>query len=148
MKKNIFTIMLLISSTCINTFAEMKTDNNSTYTEDIPIPIKKPIRKSIHQLYIIGYLENGAYTFTFNKALPNAEIKIYRNGFLVEYYCGSFNLGQVYTTNQIGCQPPCAKFFQKNLPPKSRVPYRICSDFYFVLPFYSPWRPPICQPPL
>lgn len=59
MKKNIFTIMLLISSTCINTFAEMKTDNNSTYTEDIPIPIKKPIRKSIHQLYIIGYLENG-----------------------------------------------------------------------------------------
>ena len=55
MKKNIFTIMLLISSTCINTFAEMKTDNNSTYTEDIPIPIKKPIRKSIHQLYIIGY---------------------------------------------------------------------------------------------
>lgn len=102
MKKNIFTIMLLISSTCINTFAEMKTDNNSTYTEDIPIPIKKPIRKSIHQLYIIGYLENGAYTFTFNKALPNAEIKIYRNGFLVEYYCGSFNLGQVYTTNLQG----------------------------------------------
>jgi len=100
MKKKFFTLtmILLIGSICINTFA-VAPDNDETNSTGEP---KVPIHKSVHQTYIISSLENGVYTLTFKKALSNAEIKIYKDSTLIEDYNGSFNAGQIYTTDLQG----------------------------------------------
>lgn len=97
MKNKVFTLtmMLLISSTSYKTFANIPDNYPTTYTGEPD----RHIHKSIHRLYIIDSFENGIYTLTFNYAFFNAEIKIYKDGILVEDYCDSYNAGQVYTTN-------------------------------------------------
>ena len=97
MKKRILTltIMQLMSLSCINIFASMP-DNDETVSTSEP---HIPTHKSIYRPYIIDSFDNEIYTLFFNKTSSNAEIKIYKNGILVEYYRGSFNEEQAYTTN-------------------------------------------------
>ena len=71
----IFAMMMLLSSTCISTFA-----NNP---KDAPMPITGvlniPIHKSPHMSYIIDSMDSRVCSLTFTRALDNAEIRIYLN---------------------------------------------------------------------
>jgi hypothetical protein len=100
MKKNIlfFAMMMLLSSTCISTFAN--NPNND------PMPITGapniPIRKSPHMSYIIESMDNGVCSLTFMRAFDNAEIRIYQNGILIDQNSGSFEEGETYTLDLQG----------------------------------------------
>ncbi len=100
MKKNIlfFAMLMLLSSTCISTFAN-NPDND-------PMPITGapniPIRKSPHMSYIIDSMDNGACSLTFMRALDNTEIRIYQNGILINQNSGSFKEGETYTLDLQG----------------------------------------------
>ena len=100
MKKNIlfFAMMMLLSSTCISTFAN--NPNND------PMPITGapniPIRKSPHMSYIIDSMDNGVCSLTFLRAFNNAEIKVYQNGILIDQNSGSFAEGETYTLDLQG----------------------------------------------
>ena len=100
MKKNIlfFAMMMLLSSTCISTFAN--NPNND------PMPITGtpniPIRKSPHMSYIIDSMDNGVCSLTFLRAFNNAEIRIYQNGILIDQNSGSFAEGETYTLDLQG----------------------------------------------
>ena len=100
MKKNIlfFAMMMLLSSTCISTFAN--NPNND------PMPITGapniPIRKSPHMSYIIDSMDNGVCSLTFLRAFNNAEIKVYQNGFLIDQNSRSFKEGETYTLDLQG----------------------------------------------
>ena len=95
MKKNIlfFAMMMLLSSTCISTFAN--NPNND------PMPITGapniPIRKSPHMSYIIESMDNGVCSLTFMRAFDNAEIRIYQNGVLINQNYSSFKEGDTCT---------------------------------------------------
>ena len=95
MKKNIlfFAMMMLLSSTCISTFAN--NPNND------PMPITGapniPIRKSPHMSYIIDSMDNGVCSLTFLRAFNNVEIRIYQNGILIDQNSGSFEEGETCT---------------------------------------------------
>ena len=95
MKKNIlfFTLMMLLSSTCISTLANNPDNNIITLTEDPD----NPVRKSPHMPYIIDSMDNGVCSLTFMRALDNAEIRIYQNGILIDQNTGCFNEGETYT---------------------------------------------------
>ena len=100
MKKNIlfFAMMMLLSSTCISTFAN--NPNND------PMPITGapniPIRKSPHMSYIIESMDNGVCSLTFMRAFDNAEIRVYQNGILIEQDSGFFAEGETYTLDLQG----------------------------------------------
>ncbi|MDY0153982.1 MAG: DUF3244 domain-containing protein [Prevotella sp.] len=100
MKKNIlfFAMLMLLSSTCISTFAN-NPDND-------PMPITGapniPIRKSPHMSYIIDSMDNGVCSLTFMRALDNTEIRIYQNGILIDQNSGSFAEGETYTLDLQG----------------------------------------------
>ena len=89
---------MLLSSTCISTFAN-NPDND-------PMPITGapniPIRKSPHMPYIIDSMDNGVFSLTFMRAFDNAEIRIYQNGILVDQNSGSFKEGETYTLDLQG----------------------------------------------
>ena len=90
--------MMLLSSTCISTFAN--NPNND------PMPITGapniPIRKSPHMSYIIESMDNGVCSLTFMRAFDNAEIRIYQNGILIDQNSGSFEEGETYTLDLQG----------------------------------------------
>ncbi len=100
MKKSIlfFAMMMLLSSTCISTFAN--NPNND------PMPITGapniPIRKSPHMSYIIESMDNGVCSLTFMRAFDNAEIRVYQNGILIEQNSDSFEEGKTYTLDLQG----------------------------------------------
>ena len=95
MKKNIlfFAMMMLLSSTCISTFAN-NPDNDIITLAGNP---DNPVRKSPHMPYIIDSMDNGVCSLTFMRALDNAEIRIYQNGILIDQNTGCFNEGETYT---------------------------------------------------
>jgi hypothetical protein len=95
MKKYIlfFAIMMLLSSTCISTFAN-NPDNDIITLAGNP---DNPVRKSPHMPYIIDSMDNGVCSLTFMRALDNAEIRIYQNGILIDQNTGCFNEGETYT---------------------------------------------------
>ena len=95
MKKNIlfFTLMMLLSSTCISTLANNPDNNIITLTEDPD----NPVRKSPHMPYIIDSMDNGLCSLTFMRAFDNAEIRVYKNGILIDQNTGCFNEGETYT---------------------------------------------------
>lgn len=100
MKKNIlfFTLMMLLSSTCISTLANNPDNNIITLTEDPD----NPVRKSPHMPYIIDCMDNGVCSLTFMRAFDNAEIRIYQNGILIDQNSGSFEEGKTYTLDLQG----------------------------------------------
>ena len=100
MKKNIlfFTLMMLLSSTCISTFANNPDNDIITLTEDPD----NPVRKSPHMPYIIDSMDNGVCSLTFMRALDNAEIRIYQNGILIDQNSSSFTEGETYTLDLQG----------------------------------------------
>ncbi len=94
MKKNIFLFatMLLLCSTCINTFAN-NPDNDIITLTGSP---DNPVRKSPHMPYIVDSMYNGVCSLTFMKAFNNAEIRIYQNGILIDQNSSSFAEGETY----------------------------------------------------
>ena len=100
MKKNIlfFTLMMLFSSTCINTFAN-NPDNDIITLAGNP---DNPVRKSPHMPYIIDSMDNGVCSLTFMRAFDNAEIRIYQNGILIDQNSRSFKEGETYTLDLQG----------------------------------------------
>ena len=93
MKKLILitTMIMLLSSTCISTFA-----NNFDYIPSTSEP-RGPIRTAPHMPYIIDRMNNGVCSLTFMRALDNAEIRVYQNGILIDQNTGCFNEGETYT---------------------------------------------------
>ena len=93
MKKLILitTMIMLLSSRCISTFA-----NNFDYIPSTSEP-RGPIRRAPHMPYIIDRMNNGVCSLTFMRALDNAEIRIYQNGILIDQNSGSFAEGETYT---------------------------------------------------
>ena len=85
--------MMLLSSTCISTFAN-NPDNDIITLAGNP---DNPVRKSPHMPYIIDSMDNGVCSLTFMRALDNAEIRIYQNGILIDQNTGCFNEGETYT---------------------------------------------------
>ena len=100
MKKNIlfFAMMMLLSSTCISTFAN-NPDNDIITLTGSP---DNPVRKSPHMPYIIDSMDNGVCSLTFLRAFNNAEIKVYQNGILIDQNYGSFEEGETYTLDLQG----------------------------------------------
>ena len=100
MKKNIllFTTMLLLCSTCINTFANNPDNDIITLT----VSPDNPVRKSPHMPYIVDSMDNGVCSLTFMRAFDNAEIRIYQNGILIDQNSGSFSEGETYTIDLQG----------------------------------------------
>ena len=100
MKKNIlfFAMMMLLSSTCISTFAN-NPDNDIITLTGSP---DNPVRKSPHMPYIIDSMDNGVCSLTFLRAFNNAEIKVYQNGFLIDQNSRSFKEGETYTLDLQG----------------------------------------------
>jgi len=100
MKKNtlIFAMIMLLSSTCISTFA-INYDNCETPTVGIPMP---PVRKSPHLSYITENMNNGICLLTFMRGFDNAEIRIYQNGVLIDQNSRSFKEGETYTLDLQG----------------------------------------------
>ena len=100
MKKNIlfFALMMLFSSTCINTFAN-NPDNDIITLAGNP---DNPVRKSPHMPYIIDSMDNGVCSLTFMRAFDNAEIRVYQNGILIEQDSGFFAEGETYTLDLQG----------------------------------------------
>ena len=100
MKKNIlfFAMMMLLSSTCISTFAN-NPDNDIITLTGSP---DNPVRKSPHMSYIIDSMDNGVCSLTFLRAFNNAEIRIYQNGILIDQDSGSFAKGETYTLDLQG----------------------------------------------
>ena len=100
MKKNIlfFAFIMLLSSTCIRTFANNPESDIITLS-GLPTP---PVRKSPHMPYIIDSMDNGVCSLTFMKAFNNAEIRIYQNGILIDQNSGSFAEGETYTLDLQG----------------------------------------------
>lgn len=100
MKKNIlfFAMMMLLSSTCISTFAN-NPDNDIITLTGSP---DNPVRKSPHMPYIIDSMDNGVCSLTFLRAFNNAEIRIYQNGILIDQDSGSFAKGETYTLDLQG----------------------------------------------
>ena len=100
MKKNIlfFAMMMLLSSTCISTFAN-NPDNDIITLTGSP---DNPVRKSPHKPYIIDSMDNGVCSLTFMRAFDNAEIRVYQNGILIEQDSGSFAEGETYTLDLQG----------------------------------------------
>ena len=100
MKKYIlfFAIMMLLSSTCISTFAN-NPDNDIITLAGNP---DNPVRKSPHMPYIIDSMDNGVCSLTFMRALDNAEIRIYQNGILIDQNSSSFTEGETYTLDLQG----------------------------------------------
>ena len=100
MKKNIlfFAMMMLLSSTCISTFAN-NPDNDIITLTGSP---DNPVRKSPHMSYLIDSMDNGVCSLTFLRAFNNAEIKVYQNGFLIDQNSGSFEEGETYTLDLQG----------------------------------------------
>ena len=100
MKKNIlfFAMMMLLSSTCISTFAN-NPDNDIITLTGSP---DNPVRKSPHMPYIIDRMNNGVCSLTFMRALDNAEIRIYQNGILIDQNSSSFTEGETYTLDLQG----------------------------------------------
>ena len=98
MKKLILitTMIMLLSSTCISTFA-----NNFDYIPSTSEP-RGPIRRAPHMPYIIDRMNNGVCSLTFMRALDNAEIMIYQNGILIDQNSGSFAEGETYTLDLQG----------------------------------------------
>ena len=92
MKKLILitTMIMLLSSTCISTFA-----NNFDYIPSTSEP-RGPIRRAPHMPYIIDRMNNGVCSLTFMRALDNAEIRIYQNGILIDQNSSSFTEGETY----------------------------------------------------
>ena len=85
--------MMLLSSTCISTLANNPDNNIITLTEDPD----NPVRKSPHMPYIIDSMDNGLCSLTFMRAFDNAEIRVYKNGILIDQNTGCFNEGETYT---------------------------------------------------
>ena len=100
MKKNIlfFALMMLLSSTCISTFAN-NPDNDIITLAGNP---DNPVRKSPHKPYIIDSMDNGVCSLTFMRAFDNAEIRVYQNGILIEQDSGFFAEGETYTLDLQG----------------------------------------------
>ena len=100
MKKNIlfFAMMMLLSSTCISTFAN-NPDNDIITLTGSP---DNPVRKSPHMSYLIDSMDNGVCSLTFLRAFNNAEIRIYQNGILIDQDSGSFAKGETYTLDLQG----------------------------------------------
>ena len=100
MKKNtlIFAIMMLLSPTCISTFAN-NPDNDIITLTGSP---DNPVRKSPHMPYIIDSMNNGVCSLTFMRAFNNAEIRIYQNGILIDQNSGFFTEGETYTLDLQG----------------------------------------------
>lgn len=100
MKKNIlfFAMIMLLSSTCITTFAN-NPDNDPMPITGVP---NIPIHKSPHMLYIIDSMDNGVCSLTFMRAIDNAEIRIYQNSILIDQNSGSFAEGETYTLDLQG----------------------------------------------
>ena len=100
MKKNIlfFAMMMLLSSTCISTFAN-NPDNDIITLAGNP---DNPVRKSPHKPYIIDSMDNGVCSLTFMRAFDNAEIRVYQNGILIEQDSGFFAEGETYTLDLQG----------------------------------------------
>ena len=100
MKKNIlfFAMMMLLSSTCISTFAN-NPDNDIITLAGNP---DNPVRKSPHMPYIIDSMDNGVCSLTFMRAFDNAEIRVYQNGILIEQDSGFFAEGETYTLDLQG----------------------------------------------
>ena len=98
MKKLILktTMIMLLSSTCISTFA-----NNFDYIPSTSEP-RGPIRRAPHMPYIIDRMNNGVCSLTFMRAFDNAEIRVYQNGILIEQNSGSFAEGETYTLDLQG----------------------------------------------
>ena len=92
MKKLILitTMIMLLSSTCISTFA-----NNFDYIPSTSEP-RGPIRTAPHMPYIIDRMNNGVCSLTFMRALDNAEIRIYQNDILIDQNSSSFTEGETY----------------------------------------------------
>ncbi|MBP8935219.1 MAG: DUF3244 domain-containing protein [Prevotella sp.] len=95
MKKNIlfFAMMMLLSSTCISTFANNPANDIITLAGSPD----NPVRKSPHMPYIIDSMDNGVCSLTFMRAFDNTEIRIYQNGILINQNSGSFEEGETYT---------------------------------------------------
>ena len=95
MKKNIlfFIMIMLLSSTCISTFAN-NPDNDIITLAGNP---DNPVRKSPHMPYIIDSMDNGVCSLTFMRAFDNAEIRVYQNGILIDQNSSSFEEGETYT---------------------------------------------------
>ena len=100
MKKNIlfFAMMMLLSSTCISTFAN-NPDNDIITLAGNP---DNPVRKSPHMPYIIDSIDNGVCSLTFMRAFDNAEIRVYQNGILIYQNFGSFKEGETCTIDLQG----------------------------------------------
>lgn len=98
MKKFILitTMVMLLSSTCISTFA-----NKFDYIPSTSEP-RGPVRRTPHMSHIIDRMDNGVYSLTFMRALNNAEIRIYQNGILIDQNSGSFAKGETYTLDLQG----------------------------------------------
>src|SRR5574344_729919 len=98
MKKLILitTMIMLLSSTCISTFA-----NNFDYIPSTSEP-RGPIRRAPHMPYIIDRMNNGVCSLTFMRAFDNAEIRVYKNGILIEQNSGFFAEGETYTLDLQG----------------------------------------------
>src|SRR5574344_2916936 len=96
MKKLILktTMIMLLSSTCISTFA-----NNFDYIPSTSEP-RGPIRRAPHMPYIIDRMDNGVCSLTFMRALDNAEIRVYQNGILIDQNSGSFAEGETYRSEE------------------------------------------------
>ena len=89
---------MLLSSTCISTFAN-NPDNDIITLTGSP---DNPVRKSPHMPYIIDRMNNGVCSLTFMRALDNAEIRIYQNGILIDQNSSSFTEGETYTLDLQG----------------------------------------------
>ena len=98
MKKLILitTMIMLLSSTCISTFA-----NNFDYIPSTSEP-RGPIRRAPHMPYIIDRMNNGVCSLTFMRAFDNAEIRVYQNGILIYQNFGSFKEGETCTIDLQG----------------------------------------------
>ena len=91
-------MMMLLSSTCISTFAN-NPDNDIITLTGSP---DNPVRKSPHKPYIIDSMDNGVCSLTFMRAFDNAEIRVYQNGILIEQDSGFFAEGETYTLDLQG----------------------------------------------
>ncbi len=89
-------MVMLLSSTCISTFA-----NKFDYIPSTSEP-RGPVRRTPHMSHIIDRMDNGVYSLTFMRALNNAEIRIYQNGILIDQNSGSFAKGETYTLDLQG----------------------------------------------
>ena len=100
MKKNIlfFIMAVLLSSTCLNTFA-INFDNSEIPTMG---GITPPLREFPHTSCLIESMYNGVCSLTFMRAFGNAEIRIYQNGILIDQNSGSFAEGETYTLDLQG----------------------------------------------